>query len=122
VHLVGPGAARTLARSTERYPFLAQVCRVSPNEGDLAALLRQGCFGGVPDRVFLCDDDEEQALRAALTIRELWRGGTRSVLVRLERLSSLAEAFDGRSGDRLLDEVSGTLHLYRVVRPPVTRR
>jgi hypothetical protein len=114
-------AARGLIR---RYPFLAEACQIRPHNGSLATVLGEDGLGedllgedrlGAPDQVFICYDDEEFGLRLALTARQLWHGRERSVVVRLDRLAGFAEAFHGSSGDRLLDEVSGKLRLYRVV-------
>jgi hypothetical protein len=108
--LVDDDATRTIEQLTHRYPFLTQVCHLTPHEEDVSSLRGSGVF----DRVFICHDDEQQALKIALTTEWLWYGGRRSVVVRLDRLAALREAF-GASGDQLLDEVSGTLRLYGVV-------
>ncbi len=104
-------AARSLAA---RYPFLADTCRIAPHREPLQQLLTEGRLAP-PDRAFICYEDEELGLKLALTAQELWRGGTRSVVVRLDRLAGFAQAFHGTTGDRLLDEVSGKLRLYGVV-------
>jgi hypothetical protein len=106
------GAAKRRLR--EQYPNLVRACRVVSHDVALSVLLASDHTR--PDRVFICYDDEERALKAALTNDRLWRGGTRSVVVRLDRLAGLRAAFHpGRNGDRLLDEVSGTLLLFGVV-------
>jgi len=109
--LVDDDATRTIEQLTLRYPFLTQTCHFTPHEEDLSALRSSLPF----DRVFICYDDEELALKTALTAEWLWYGGSRSVVVRLDRLAALREAFGGTSGDPLLDELSGTLRLYGVV-------
>jgi hypothetical protein len=108
--LVDDDATRTIEQLTYRYPFLTQVCHLTPQEVDVSTLRGAGGF----DRVFICYDDEVRALKIALTAEWLWYGGPRSVVVRLDRLAALREAF-GASGDQLLDEVSGTLRLFGVV-------
>jgi hypothetical protein len=113
--LVDDTATAAAARLSLRYPFLSQVCRITPYDGGLPELLADGGFPQPPDRVFICDDDEERALKTALTAEQLWHGGPGSVLVRLDRLASLREAFDSDRGDRVLDDLSGALRLYGVV-------
>jgi hypothetical protein len=113
--LVDEAATQAAAQLTQRYPFLSRVCRITPYDGDLAELISAGGFPLPPDRVFICYDDEQRALKTALTAEQLWHGAPGSVVVRLDRLASLREAFGGE-GDRLLDDLSGTLRLYGVVR------
>jgi len=108
--LVDDDATRIIDQLTHRYPFLTQVCHLTPHEDDVSTLRGGRGF----DRVFICYDDEVRALKTALTAEWLWSGGPRSVVVRLDRLAALREAF-GTSGDQLLDEVSGTLRLFGVV-------
>ncbi len=107
VTLVDPAAGERLADLVGRYAFLPEACRIS-TATELPGLDRP------PHRVYVCHDDEELALKTALTVTGLWHGGPGSVMVRLDRLAPLAEAFHG--GDaRLLDEVSGVLHMFGVV-------
>jgi hypothetical protein len=115
VALVDDEATVTAAQLTHRYPFLSQVCRITPYDGGLPELLSDDRFALPPDRVFICYDDEEQALKTALTAEQLWHGGPGSVVVRLDRLASLRAAFDHERGDHLLDDLSGALRLYGVV-------
>ncbi|GAB2959063.1 hypothetical protein GCM10027280_54780 [Micromonospora polyrhachis] len=114
IALVDDEATRAAAELTHRYPFLSRVCHITPYDGGLAELLDTG-FPLPPDQVFICYDDEEQALKTALTTEQLWHGGPGSVVVRLDRLASLREAFDVGHGDRVLDDLSGALRLYGVV-------
>src|SRR5262249_26393046 len=65
-----------------------------------------------PDRVYLCCENEEVALKLALTMDHFWRRGPRSVMVRLSRLGGLEKAFHPPSANQLLDAVSDTLHLF----------
>jgi voltage-gated potassium channel Kch len=113
--LVDEEATRAVADLTHRYPFLAGVCRITPYDGEPADLLAAGGLALPPDRVFICHDDEEMALKTALTAEQLWHGGPGSVVVRLDRLASLRAAFDTDGAGHLLDDLSGTLYLYGVV-------
>jgi hypothetical protein len=113
--LVDENATTTAAQLSHRYPFLSRVCRITPYDGGLPELLADGGFPLPPDRAFICYDDEELALKTALTAEQLWQGGPGSVVVRLDRLASLREAFDNGHGDQVLDDLSGALRLYGVV-------
>src|SRR6185369_1603153 len=94
--LVAPGAGAVLAELTGRYGFLAGACDGTPHEGELRAVLDGGALAVEHDRVFVCDDDEERGLKLAITERALWHGGAGSVVVPLDRLAGLVEAFHGR--------------------------
>ena len=113
VEVVDTAASTAINQLTDRYPFLPRVCKITPHNYDLDRLLANPSDGPVPDRVFICYDDEQQALKAALTAEQVWPAEPGSVVVRLDRLASLREAFDG--GDRVLDDLSGTLRLFGVV-------
>ncbi|GAB3154302.1 hypothetical protein GCM10027290_48550 [Micromonospora sonneratiae] len=115
VALVDDESTQAAAELTNRYPFLSQVCRITPYDGGLAELLSGGGFPLPPDRVFICYDDEERALKTALIAEQLWHGGPGSVVVRLDRLANLREAFDSDHSDAVLDDMSGALRLYGVV-------
>lgn len=112
--LVDPEATRVAAELCQRYPFLGRTCRIVPHDG-LADLLADGGFPLPPDRVFICDDDEDRALKTALTAEHLWHGEPGSVMVRLDRLASLRVAFDDGSHENLLDDLTGALRLYGAV-------
>ncbi|GIF72322.1 RyR domain-containing protein [Asanoa siamensis] len=114
IEIIDADATAAVNRLTDRYPFLTRICKITPHDAGLERLLASPSDDGpVPDRVFICYDDEQQALKAALTAEQVWPGEPGSVVVRLDRLASLREAFDG--GDRVLDELSGTLRLFGVV-------
>ncbi|MBF9130936.1 NAD-binding protein [Plantactinospora sp. S1510] len=116
--LVDESATEVAAQLTHRYPFLARVCRIIPLDGgltDLPQRLPRIGFPLPPDRVFICYDDEEQALKTALTAEQLWHGGPGSMVVRLDRLANLREAFGSGHGIGVLDDLSGALRLYGVV-------
>ncbi|HEY1571828.1 MAG TPA: RyR domain-containing protein [Pseudonocardiaceae bacterium] len=115
VTLVDENAAEALADITHRYSFVGDVCRLRPYDKGLATLFTVPAGGPAATMVFVCLDDEEASLRTALTVDRLWHGGPGSLVVRLERLSSLRDAFDGSAGDPLLDQVAGVLRLFGVV-------
>lgn len=116
--LVDESATEVAAQLTHRYPFLSRVCRIIPLDGGLTDLLQKLPRVGFPlppDRVFICYDDEERALKTALTAEQLWHGGPGSMVVRLDRLANLREAFGSGYGVGILDDLSGALRLYGVV-------
>ena len=115
VTLVDENATEALADITQRYPFVADVCRLRPHDEGLAGLRTGPAGDRPPTMVVVCLDDEEASLRTALTVDRLWHGGPGSLVVRLERLSSLRDAFDGSAGDPLLDQMAGVLRLFGVV-------
>lgn len=113
VTLVDKSAPKVIDELTFRYPFLNKVCALIPYQ-NLSEVLTEP-DADPPDRVFICYEDEQLALKTALTSDNLWRGRPGSVLVRQDQLATLQEAFDGARGERLFDEVSGTLRLFGVV-------
>lgn len=112
VTVIDPDATEAVGRLAERYPFLTRVCRMTPHDDDVEALIDGAPAGPDPDRLYICYDDEQEALKAALAAEHLWPGGSGAVVVRLDRLASLREAFDG--GD-LLGGLSRSLRLFGVV-------
>ncbi len=89
-----------------RWVAVAETCELRP-VADLSAVFRTPAMP-TPHRVILCHEAEEEAVRAALTMPALWQGGERSVVVRLDRLSGLADVLGGGDGS-LLDDVEGRL-------------
>jgi voltage-gated potassium channel Kch len=114
--LVDREAGAAVTRLHRRYPFLATTCRFTSHERDIDKLLDGDLPDEPPDRVYLCGDDEEVAVKLALTMDHFWHRGARSLVVRLNRLGLLGGVFHGPGEDRLLDDVSGTLHLFDAVR------
>jgi hypothetical protein len=112
--LIGEGAAEALTQLTHRYPFLRKVCRLSAHDADLLQLLAAGELRTAPGRAVICYDNEEHALKTAMTAERFWRGGPQSVVVRLDQLAAFREGLDAGSRDRLFDEASGTLRVYGV--------
>lgn len=114
IALVDEAATAAAAQITARYPFLRQICRIAPYDGDLGTMLT-GRFPLPPDRVFICYDDEERALKTALIAEQVWSGRPGSMVVRLDRLAGLREAFGSGHGEGMLDALTGALRLYGVV-------
>ncbi|MDQ7904762.1 NAD-binding protein [Phytohabitans sp. ZYX-F-186] len=115
VAVVDDAATQVIDELSFRYPFLSKACDLRPYDGDLLAVLAGKVAPEAPDRVFICHDDEQVALKTALIADRLWRGGPGTVIVRQDQLATLQDAFDGARDERLFDEVSGTLRLFGVV-------
>jgi hypothetical protein len=115
VSVVDDAATQLVDELTFRYPFLSKSCDLTPYDEDLLAVLAEDGAPQAPDRVFICYEDEQLALKTALIADRLWRGGPGTVIVRQDQLATLQSAFDGARDERLFDEVSGTLRLFGVV-------
>jgi voltage-gated potassium channel Kch len=111
VIVVDQNAAAAVDRLRRLYPFTGETCRFTAHDRDVAQLLDGDLPDHAPHRVYLCCDDEEIALKLALTMDHFWHGGPRSVIVRLGRLGGLSRAFHD-PGAELLDPVGGTIHLF----------
>lgn len=116
--LVDEHATAVLDRIVHRYPFLLKACHLVGYDGDVSTVADER-LRLPPDRVFICYEDEQRALKVALTTAWLWRGGPGSVVVRQNQLAAVRDAISagrpGPAGRRLFDEVSGTLLLFGVV-------
>jgi voltage-gated potassium channel Kch len=108
VTVVDPTGTAAVSEIVHRYPFLGSVCRFAVHDADLLRLLADGELHDPPDVAFVCHEDEEYALKTALTAERLWRGAPRSMVVRLDRLA------DGGDG-RLFDEESSPLRAFGVL-------
>jgi hypothetical protein len=115
VIVVDASAWDVVHRLLRLYPFVGEVCHLETRNRNVATLLDGDLSDLPPDRVYICCDDEEVGLKLALTMDHFWRGGPRSVIVRLGQLGGLARAFYG-PGERLLDPVSGTLDMFDALR------
>jgi hypothetical protein len=97
-----------------QWACIQNVCDVHRVPGDIdEALTSTG--SALPHRTYICYEDENQALFAALTVARLWRGGPDSVVVRLNRLAR-HDAFARSSHLNLLDDVDGRLRLVSVTK------
>lgn len=95
----------------DTWSLVTDVCDIELAGNDLDAALNS--MAALPHRTFVCYDDEDLALRTALTGARLWRGGFGSVIVRLNELSRHA-AFHTASKANLLGDVGGHLRLVNV--------
>ena len=115
VTLVDPHADAVVADLMARWDVVTEALDLRAVNGDLAKAFRDQPELR-PHRAYICYDDEDLALREALTVASLWRGGPDSVVVRLSRLHRHGEAFHGRSGLPLLDDLGGRLRLVGVTK------
>jgi hypothetical protein len=108
VTLVDDHAAEAADLLVDRWPVVREVCDITPVTGN-------GMPSGPSDayyRAFFCQEDEQLALSSALSAVSLWRGGPRSVVVRLNQLARHEAAFDGADG--LLDNLGGRISVVNV--------
>jgi hypothetical protein len=119
VTLVDRAATVGMAEITAKWPFVADVCEVHPVDGDVKTALDLG-LTAAPTTSYLCYEDEELALGTALTAASLWQGRQGSLVVRLNILSRLGNAFSASTTARkatkpkLLDDLGGRLLLVGV--------
>lgn len=107
ITLVDPAADRIAEELGQRWPAVVQTCRLRPMTADLGDVVNSAVTPQ-PHRIYLCYDDEDDSMIAALSLAALWRGGLRSLVVRLDRMARLAETF-GEAPTGLLDDLDGRL-------------
>ncbi len=112
VTMVDSDAQRTAAEIAARWDVVASVCTLNAVATGIDDALR-AAGNPSPHRVYLCWEDEDLALRTALTVTRLWSGGTGSVVVRLNRLAGNRAAFLP-DGPHILDDLDGRLRLVGV--------
>jgi hypothetical protein len=112
VVVVDEQAGAAVTRLCRLYPSVAATCRFTTYDRKVALLLDGDLPERTPDQVFLCCQDEEAALKLAISMDHLWRRGPHSVIVRLSRLGGLEQAFHPPDAGQVLDAISGTLHFF----------
>lgn len=119
ITLVADDAPTAAMQIRQRFPFIDEACVLRGYDGSLPQLLadRQRLAASALRRLYLCQDVESEALKSALTAVAYLRSSVDSVVVRLDRLSGIAEAFEGGlNGRALLDAFGGRLRVVDVVR------
>jgi len=113
VVLIGPDAATTAATLLGRYAFLAGACRIQPLTEPLDVVLaqrRDDPSAHRLTRLYLCQEDEAEALTAALDLAAHFQSTFAEVVVRLDRMAGIATTFRaGRNTDGLVDALNGRL-------------
>jgi RyR domain-containing protein len=112
VTLVDPDAEAAKEEMLARWDVVREVCDITAANGGLEPVLRMAS-GPAPHRTYVCYEDEDLALRTALTAVRLWRGEVGSVVVRLNRLAR-HEVLTSSSQPNLLNTVDGRLRLASV--------
>ncbi|GIH08694.1 hypothetical protein Rhe02_67610 [Rhizocola hellebori] len=112
--LVDPLASAVLEQLSSRYPFLADVADFEVHNDDLSSLLTRGWPTEPPDRIFICDDDGEKALKSALIAEWLPPNLPREIAVRLDRLAGLHDVFEDSLGAQF-DQLTSRLRIFGVV-------
>ena len=113
VDFVAPDATRVLERVARRNAILRDACRIVPCETTVAELLADD--DGQPlryDRAFVFFTDEKYGLQLALTEYRLWHRVTGDVVVAVDGLAELADAFSPKHPPPLLDPLNGRLKLF----------
>ncbi|RJL32496.1 RyR domain-containing protein [Bailinhaonella thermotolerans] len=105
-------ASRAIAALCRRFEFIAETCdltvhNVRPADLDVTRLLPDR----TPQRVFVCYDDQDLALKTALTSLRLWCCGPDSLVVRVEQTATFGRAFQDV---QLLEGLSGTLRIFAI--------
>src|ERR1700749_4353139 len=119
ITLVADDAPVAVGQIRQRFPFIDEACVLRAYDGSLPQLLaeRQRFAASPLRRLYLCQDVESEALKSALTAVAYLHNSVDSVVVRLDRLSGIADAFEGGlNGRALLDAFGGRLHVVDVVR------
>ena len=118
VVLIGRDARTAAAQLLERYAFLAQVCRIQPRTEPLDVVLAQRRDDPAARRfvrLYLCQQDENEALTAALDQAAHLLSTFAEVVVRLDRMAGMAAALRTEHGaDGLVEALDGRLRLVDV--------
>jgi voltage-gated potassium channel Kch len=108
--LVGPDATIVVTALSHRYPFLESVCLLQAYDEELLVLMSRAALSDPPDRVLITHQDEEYALKTAMTAERYWRGLSGPITVRLD--GALVGATTSSGG---LDVAAGTVTLFSAV-------
>lgn len=117
ITLLGEGAREAVTVTAQRYGFLDEVCQVQIRLGTPAEFLTERDRLGAPrlHRLYVCQEDESQALGTALNAAAHLPSALDTIVVRLDRMSGLAHAFDpGAGAGALFDRLGGRLRVVDV--------
>jgi voltage-gated potassium channel Kch len=112
VSLIGPHAPEVAAHLSARFGMLQDACRIEPDTEPYDRLLARRRLQGEPPlrRLYLCQQDETEALKAALSCANHLSSALGGVVVRLDDMAAMARAFRRhRPGGALLDALGGFL-------------
>ena len=111
VDFVAHGSAGMIGALHQRYVILREACRITPYDTDVPGLLAAHPELRYDD-AYLCYQEEEYGLQVALTAYQLWHRVAGTVLVPVDRLAGLTDAFGDEYGQPLLDQVRGKIKLF----------
>lgn len=117
VTVIGEQALKEVAAVAARYSFLDEVCLVQTRTGTPAEFLTELSRLDAPrlQRLYLCQEDEGQALGTALDAVAHLSSGLEAIVVRLDRMSGMARAFDhGTGAGALFGGLDGRLRIVDV--------
>jgi voltage-gated potassium channel Kch len=118
--LIGDDAVNVASALSGRYAFLADACDIRPRTEPFDHVLaerRQDPSLLRLHRLYLCQEDEGEALRTALDAAAHLQATFTEVVVRLDRMTGLADGFrPNREGGALFDALGGHLRLVDVTR------
>ncbi|MFL6114459.1 MAG: RyR domain-containing protein [Catenulispora sp.] len=115
VTVLGEQAQEAIAATTVRYGFLDEVCHIRAHTGTAAEFLAERDRLGAPKlhRLYVCCEDEVQALGIALDAVTHLSSGLEAIVVRLNRMSGMARSFHPGAG-ALFDALGGRLRIVDV--------
>lgn len=113
IDVVAPDATAMVRELADRFVILPEVCRTVAYDTDVHHLLDTGSQRY--DQAYLCYADEEHSLQVALTEYRLWHRVRGAVVVPVDRLAGLTDAFGDGVRQPLLDQVHGRIQLFAKV-------
>lgn len=115
IDFVATDATRILGELTHRHEVILDGCLPVPYESALHDLLEEGDLGRY-DRAFLCFSDDREGLELALREHRLWRRVSGEIVVVVDALASITEAFSRHHREQpLLDPIDGRVKLFSAV-------
>lgn len=112
VTLVADDADLALRQIRDRWPFVTRTCHLRPVELPVETAMLS--IAERPFRSYFCDEDEQRALRLALTAATRWRPGPGSIVVRLGHLANPPESGQSDQTSNLFDDLGGALEQVAV--------
>lgn len=114
VTVIDEQASLMVTNLLDRYPFLRTVCQLTPHDADLATVLVNGGLRVLPDRAFICYDDEDHALKTATAAERFWRSAPQSIIVRLDQVAAFQDE-TARGDHYLFNDADGRVRAFGVV-------
>jgi len=117
VTVLGERAREAVTTTAERYGFLDEVCHIQVRFGSPTEFLAERDRLGAPrlHRMYVCQEDESEALGTALDAAAHLPSALDTIVVRLDRMSGMAHAFDPAAGaGALFDRLGGRLRVVDV--------